>query len=85
MAGLNKIRFVKETTQNGMPYKWFVSYKNGDSAEYIHYENGKTVARYYGYDSLPCNVKLFVRSSIRRIWSEHNFGGENYITYIYEL
>jgi hypothetical protein len=66
---MNNIHFVKEYTQDGMTYAWFVVMKSNrvsDTRSYINYdENGRTTAKEYPKEWLPKTVQKFIDQSNR--------------------
>ncbi len=69
----NNIEFVKELTEDGITYNWFVMLKSkntSDSRHYANYENGRTVVREYRKEDLPKAVQSFIVSHKRELFTQ---------------
>jgi hypothetical protein len=80
----NNIKFVKEHTNNGMTYAWFVSLKEqAFSREFINYnEEGRTICAEYPKNKLPKEVQKFLEGKTAELFSTYG-ENEEFVTYIY--
>ena len=80
------IQFVKELTQNGKTYAWFVKLGNRpcDCRQYINYRQGKTTSDPYPLGWLPKTIQKFVATHERKVWSDDVWNEDHFIHYIYE-
>lgn len=68
---LNNIDFVKELTEDGISYNWFVAMKSGrmcDSIHYAHYKNGVSIVKEIKKEDLPKTVQKFIDSHERKLF-----------------
>ena len=71
----NNIRFVKEFTCNGKPYRWYVAMKSNcvsDGRDYrtIDEDNCILYDEEWPIDQLPKSVQKFIEKSIRETFIE---------------
>ena len=61
---VNNIDFVKELTEDGISYNWFVAMKSGricDSIHYAHYDKDRrTIVKEIKKEDLPKTVQKFI-------------------------
>ena len=80
---VNNIAFVKELTEDGISYNWFVAMKNGlccDSRAYAHYdETGRTTVKEIKKEDLPKSVQVFIDSHERKLFTRIDEGHYQYI------
>lgn len=81
----NNIGFVKELTEDGVTYNWYVAMKNYrtiDGRCYCHYSpEGRTIVKEYKKEDLPKSVQAFINSHERTVFTQTD---ENHIHYIYK-
>lgn len=82
----NSISFVKTICKDGIRYSTFVKLKDGDYRQYIHYEDGKTVATQLHDSEFPKCVNDFIYSHKphEEIFHSCEWKGSLYTHFIYQ-
>lgn len=75
----NNIDFVKELTEDGVAYSWYVAMKSHRTSDGRHYcycdKEGRTIVKEYRKEDLPKSVQSFIdthkREQFSRIDARH--------------
>ena len=65
---VNNIDFVKELTEDGMSYNWFVALKDIRDSRHFFYcdKDGRSIVKEYKKEDLPKSVQSFIASHERK-------------------